>query len=66
MIKINNSIVYLKFETQFDKNGRPFRLSGTRINGYNTIHRFRYLDVINEFFSIEVNKNGEFIRMILK
>lgn len=65
MIKVNKSIIQLNFDTQFDKNGRPFRLSGTIKNGYHTNHRFRYLDVKNEFFNIEVNTNGEFIRMII-
>lgn len=65
MIKVNKSTINLNFETQFDKNGRPFRLSGTKRNEYNIIHRFRYLDVKNEFFNIEVNTNGEFVRMIL-
>lgn len=64
MIKINNSIVFLNFETQFDKNNRPFRLSGTMKNGYNVIHRFRYLDVKNEFFNIEVDTNGDFLRYV--
>ena len=66
MIKVNKSIIYLKFETQYDKNGRPFRLSGVKIDGYITIYRFRYLDVVNEFFNIEVNAKGEFIRMSFK
>ena len=62
MIKINNSIIHLNFETQFDKNRRPFRLSGTiKKNEYNTIHRFRYLDELNDFFDIEVNYKGEFL-----
>lgn len=66
MIKVNKSTIYLNSETQFDKNGRPFRLSGIKADGYNTIHRFRYLDVKNEFFNIEVNMYGEFIRMSFK
>ena len=66
MIKVNKSTIYLNSETQYDKNGRPFRLSGVKIDGYITIYRFRYLDVVNEFFNIEVNAKGEFIRMSLK
>ena len=64
MIKVNNSIVFLNFETQLDKNNRPFRLSGTiRKNDWVTAHRFKRLDD-NSFFTIEVNSKGEFLRYV--
>lgn len=64
MIKVNTSIVKLNFETQFDKNNRPFRLSGTiRKNDWVTIQRFKRLDD-NSFFNIEVNQKGDFLRYV--
>lgn len=64
MIKVNDSIIGLNFETQFDKNNRPFRLSGTiRKNDWVMVHRFKRLDD-NSFFNIELNSKGDFLRYV--
>lgn len=65
MIQINKSIISLNFDTQFDKNGRPFRLSGTKseLDGEVT-HIFRRLDTQSDFFSIKVDRFGKFLEFM--
>jgi len=75
-IKINSeTTIYLNFETQISKLGRPFRLSGTRINlqlpekwinnviKNHWIHTFRYLDEQDGFFEIEVDYQNNFLKL---
>jgi len=80
-IKIKNSNgeviakININFNTQLDKNNRPFRLSGTKHNlqlpskwidkeiRHHTIHSFIYLDEQSGFFEIEIGYNNEFIRL---
>jgi hypothetical protein len=74
-IKIKESIINLDFSTQFDKNKRPFRLSGTRMNlqlppkwiekniKYHWIHSFKYLDEKGGYFEIEIDYNDNFFKI---
>jgi hypothetical protein len=75
-IKVNLEItIYLNFETQISKLGRPFRLSGTRMNlqippkwidkieKHHWIHTFRYLDEKDGFFEIYVDYYGTFLNL---
>jgi hypothetical protein len=65
--------IYLNFETQISKLGRPFRLSGTRkvdnekwINRElksHWVHSFIYLDEQGGFFEIELNFHKEFVKL---
>ena len=71
-ILIKQTRIFLNFETQISKLGRPFRLSETKIfDGkwigkemkYKTIHTFKYLDEEGGFFEIELGYNNEFIKL---
>jgi hypothetical protein len=73
---INQTPIFLNFETQISKLGRPFRLSGTRKNlqlpekwvdkvlKNHWIHSFKYLDERGGFFEIEVDYNDKFLKLI--
>jgi len=75
-ILINQTPIFLNFETQISKLGRPFRLSGTRKNlqlpekwvdkvlKNHWIHSFKYLDERGGFFEIEVDYNDKFLKLI--
>ena len=75
-IKINSeTTIFLNFETQMSKLGRPFRLSGTRKNlqlpekwvdkvlKNHWIYSFIYLDEKGGFFEIEVDYNDKFLKL---
>jgi len=74
-ILIKETRIFLNFETQTSKLGRPFRLSGTRKNSqlpskwidkserWHWIHSFKYLDEQGGFFEIEIGYNNEFIKL---
>jgi len=74
-ILINQTRIFLNFETQISKLGRPFRLSGTKHNLnlpgkwinkeliHHTIHSFIYLDEQAGFFEVEIGYNNEFISL---
>lgn len=65
MIQINKSTINLNFDTQFDKNGRPFRLSGTKSELFGEVtHIFRRLDAPADFFYIKVDRFGKFLEFI--
>ena len=67
--------ININFNTQLDKNNRPFRLSGTRKNlqlpekwvdkvlKNHWIHSFKYLDEQGGFFEIEVDYNDKFLKL---
>jgi len=74
-IKINSeTYIYLNFETQISKLGRPFRLSGTRKNlqlpekwvdkvlKNHWIHSFKYLDDFT-FFEVETDYQDNFVSL---
>jgi len=74
-IKINSeTYIFLNFETQISKLGRPFRLSGTRKNlqlpekwigkdlKNHWIYSFKYLDDFS-FFEVEIDYNDKFISL---
>ena len=77
-LTINQTRVYLNFETQTSKLGRPFRVSGGRLNGnvpakwieshkmfmHHYIHSFKYLDEKGGFFEVEVDYNNKFVSLI--
>ena len=73
-IKINSeTYIFLNFETQISKLGRPFRLSGTKKNlqlsekwigkdlKNHWIHSFKYLYEKGGFFEIEIDYFDKFI-----
>jgi hypothetical protein len=75
-IKINSeTYIFLNFETQTSKLGRPFRLSGTRKNlqlpekwvdkvlKNHWIYSFIYLDEKAGIFEIEVDYNDNFLKL---
>lgn len=80
-IKIKNAngevtgIININFNSQLDKNNRPFRLSGTRKNlqipskwidkseKHHWTHSFIYLDEQGGMFEVEIGYNNEFIRL---
>lgn len=75
-IKINSeNTIFLNFETQISKLGRPFRLSGTRKNlqlpekwvdkvlKNHWIYSFIYLDERGGFFEIEVDYADKFLKL---
>ena len=74
-ITIQKTKIYLSFETQISKNGRPFRLSGTSkvltkpskwidmVEKWHWIHSFIYLDKQGGFFEIELDYNGNFVSL---
>jgi hypothetical protein len=75
-IKINSeTYIFLNFETQISKLGRPFRLSGTKKNlqlpekwidkdlKNHWIHSFKYLDEKGGFFEVEIDYNDKFISL---
>ena len=74
-IKIKETKIYLNFETQISKLGRPFRLSGTRKNlqlpekwidkvlKNHWIHSFIYLDEQGGFFEVEIDYNDNFVSL---
>lgn len=74
-ITIQKTKIYLSFETQISKLGRPFRLSGTRLNlrlpikwvdgieRHHVTHLFKYLDEDGGFFEVEVDYNGNFVSL---
>lgn len=69
-ILVKNKFINLDFSTQYSVKNRPFRHSATEsfgeqkwINGVlttQTIYKFRYLDVDNEYFSFLFGYYGEF------
>jgi len=75
-IKINSeTYIFLNFETQTSKLGRPFRLSGTRKNlqlpekwinkdlKNHWIHSFIYLDEKGGIFEIEIDYFDKFVKL---
>lgn len=74
-ILIKQTRINLNFETQISKNGRPFRLSGTRKNlqqpvkwidrveCWHWVHEFIYLDEQGGFFDVEIDYNDKFVNM---
>jgi hypothetical protein len=75
-IKINSeTYIFLNFETQTSKLGRPFRLSGIRknlqlppkwvnkIEKHHWIYSFIYLDERGGFFEIEVDYADNFLKL---
>lgn len=79
-ILINQTRIFLNFETQTSKLGRPFRLSGTRQNlqqpqkwidahkmfMHHYFHTFKYLDEQGGFFEIECDYENKYINKSLK
>lgn len=75
-ITVSKHRIYLNFDTQISKNGRPFRLSGISLvltkpavwidnrPHHGTIYTFRYLDVDSEFFAYEFDPNGGFLHKL--
>lgn len=71
-ITIGKWEIRLIHDTQLTPQGRPFRFSGIEktgqskwINGtekWHWIYTFRYLDIDNEFFKIQIGYNDEFIK----
>jgi len=74
-ILIKETRVYLNFETQTSKLGRPFRLSGIGKNlqlpekwidkcfKNHWVYIFRYLDAQSEFFAVEYDYNNKFVKL---
>jgi hypothetical protein len=72
-ILINQTHIFLNFETQILNLGRPFRLSGTRKNlqlpekwidkvlKNHWIYSFIYLDERGGFFEIEIDYSNNFL-----
>lgn len=74
-ILINQTRIYLNFETQISKLGRPFRVSGGRINGnvpakwiesykmfmHHYFYCFKYLDEQGGFFEIECDFLNKYV-----
>lgn len=77
-IKIKETKIYLNFETQISKLGRPFRLSGTKKNSQlpekwidkvlknHWIHSFIYLDEQAGFFEVEIDYYDNFVSLTKK
>jgi len=74
-ILIKETPIFLNFETQISKLGRPFKLSGTRKNlqmpekwinkvtHWHWVHSFKYLDEQGGFFEIEIDYNNNFVKL---
>jgi hypothetical protein len=77
-ISINQTKIFLNFDTQYSKLGRPFRWSGIRKNMQvpekwinkelksHWIYEFKYLDEQGGFFDVEIDYNEKFYRLTKK
>jgi hypothetical protein len=75
-ISIKETKILLHFETQISNTGRPFRLSGMRKNlqvpekwvnkeaKNHWVYEFKYLDEQGGYFSIEIDYNDNFYKLM--
>jgi hypothetical protein len=75
-ILINQTRIFLNFETQTSKLGRPFRQSGLRkknqlpskwidkVEKWHWVYSFKYLDERGGFFEVEIDYNNKFLSLI--